>query len=207
MSRTLIERGAAFLQARTSRRSFLAKAAVVGSALAAAPATYLLRPGSAYGAVCGPDSTCSAGYTVFCCSINRGMNKCPPGTFVGGWWKADSSGYCCSSDGQRRARYYIDCQGRCTDCKSGCRDSFCDSGCVSCRCRCGTNSSCDQRRACCNYFRYGQCHQEIGCGGPVACRVVTCTPPYRLYDSCGTTNLVDQRTVAHTAPCLAGRCD
>ncbi len=165
---------------------------------------FLLKPGTAYAAVCGPGNACSSGWTVFCCSINRGMNKCPPGTFVGGWWKADYSGYCCTN-GIPGTRYYIDCQGRCTSCTNGCDDGFCDPQCVNCRCQCGTES-CDTRRACCNYFRYGQCHQEIGCGGPVACRVVTCTPPYQLYPSCGSTNATDNATRDHTAPCLAGRC-
>ena len=39
---------------RSSRRSFLVKSAVVGSALAVNPLRYLLRPGTAYAAVCGP---------------------------------------------------------------------------------------------------------------------------------------------------------
>ncbi len=204
MSR-LVDRTAGFLAARTTRRGFLFSSAVVGSALVAAPATYVLRPGSAYAALCGRDASCQAGYSVFCCSVSRGMNKCPPGTFVGGWWKADGSAFCCDAEGRPRARYYIDCQGRCTGCRDGCADHFCDRGCVSCECRCNSGS-CDRRRVCCNYFRYGQCHQEIGCGGPVACRVVTCTPPYRLYDACGSTSATDDRTATHTAPCLAGPC-
>ena len=205
MSTTLVDRAAAFLERKTSRRSFLAKAAVVGSAVVAAPAAYVLRPNSAYGALCGPDSSCGAGYTVFCCSISRGMNKCPPGTFVGGWWKADNSAFCCDAQGRRQARYYIDCQGECTKCTSGCGDGFCDSACVNCSCRCGDNG-CDNRKACCNYFRYGQCHQEIGCSGPVACRVVMCTPPWLVYPSCGSTSATDNRTGPHTADCLAGPC-
>jgi hypothetical protein len=205
MSTRLVDRAASFLEKRTSRRSFLMRSAVVGSAVVAAPAAYVLKPGTAYGAVCGPEAGCNQGWSVFCCSINRGMNKCPPGTFVGGWWKADNSAYCCDSSGRRAARYYIDCQGRCTKCTSGCGDNFCDSSCVNCSCRCGTNE-CDTRRACCNYFRYGQCHQEIGCGGPVACRVVTCVPPYQLYDDCRSTSATDNRTVAHTAPCNAPAC-
>ena len=42
--------------------------------------------------------------------------------------------------------------------------------------RCG--GGCDTRRVYCNYFRYGQCHQRSASPGPIACRVVTCTPPY-----------------------------
>ncbi|MGH3665050.1 MAG: hypothetical protein ACRDU8_02965, partial [Egibacteraceae bacterium] len=178
-----------------------------GSALVAAPATYILRPGSAHAAVCGPGSECGSGWTVFCCTINRGVNKCPPGTFVGGWWKADNSPYCCDSRGNRKARYIIDCQGRCTKCKTGCADGFCSSKCVNCSCqRCVDRGTCDNRRHCCNTFRYGQCHQEIGCSGPVACRMVTCTPPYKLYRSCKSTVLKDNRTRAHNAPCLGRQC-
>jgi hypothetical protein len=204
---SVVERTSRFLEHRTSRRGFLARAAVVGSAVATAPLEFILRPTTAYAAVCGLDSTCGAGYTVFCCTVNDGVNKCPPGTFVGGWWKADGSAYCCSG-GQRRARYYIDCQGECTKCSTGCGgyNSFCRSGCVNCTCRCGDSSTCDQRKICCNYFRYGQCHTEKACGGPVACRVVTCTPPYQLYPSCGSTSRTDNRTTNHTAPCLSPGC-
>ena len=58
----------------------------------------------------------------------------------------------------------------------------------------------------CNQFRYGQCHQEISCYGPVVCRVVTCTPPWQFDKACGTTSLTDNRTVNHSAPCLLGNC-
>ncbi|HZG93669.1 MAG TPA: hypothetical protein VEZ46_03060 [Mycobacteriales bacterium] len=206
MSQRLVDRASSYLESRSSRRSFLMRTAVVGSALAAAPLQYLLKPGTAYAALCGPSASCSSGWTVFCCTINKGVNKCPPGTFVGGWWKIDSSPYCCSS-GSPAARYIIDCQGKCK-CTTGCSgsDHYCSSGCQTCRCRCGPSGQCDQRRACCNNFRYGQCHQEIRCGGAVACRVVTCTAPYRLYDECGSTNATDNRTRYHNAPCLNGPC-
>ncbi len=205
---SLVDSAAAVLERRTSRRGFLARAAIVGSAVVAAPMHYLLKPGTAYAAVCGIDSTCGAGYAVFCCTVNDGVNKCPPGTFVGGWWKADSSAYCCSSDGQPQPRYYIDCQGECTGCSTGCGgyNSFCQAGCVNCDRRCSDSETCDQRRVCWNFFRYGQCHQEIACGGPVACRVVTCTPPYRLYGACTATSATDNRTATHTAPCLSPGC-
>ena len=211
ITRRVAERASATLDAlghsRTGRRGFLVKAALVGSALVSAPLAYLLRPGTAYSAVCGSAASCSAGYTAFCCTLNRGMNKCPPGTFVGGWWKADRSAYCCAG-GSPGPRYYIDCHGRCAKCTSGCgRGSpFCTSGCVNCSCRCSGSSTCDQRKVCCNYFRYGQCHQEVPCSGPVACRVVSCTPPHRLYASCGSTLLRDNATASHSAPCLDAGC-
>lgn len=202
---TLADRASGWLDRRTSRRGFLARTAVVGTAVVAAPAAYLLRPSSAYGAVCGPASSCSDGYTVFCCSINNGVNKCPPGTFAGGWWKADGSSYCCSG-GRPAARYYIDCQVECSTCGDGCGSGhFCSSGCTESRCRCG-GGSCDQRRVGCNVFRYGQCHQEIACSGAVSCRVITCRPPYEVYGSCTADSATDNATANHTAPCLTGPC-
>ncbi|WP_432540905.1 twin-arginine translocation signal domain-containing protein [Kineococcus sp. SYSU DK002] len=186
-----------FLATRTSRRGFLARTAVVGSALTVSPWGFLTRPQTAYAAVCGIDSTCSSGYTVFCATVNNGVNRCPPGSLVGGWWKSDGSGYCCGG-----ARYYIDCHSYCS-CGCGGRRKFCGEGCRNCSCGCGPAGQCDQRKVCCNEFRYGQCNQDTGCTGPVWCRVVTCTPPWRIPAwNCTTTSATDQRTNAHTAPAL-----
>jgi len=169
---------------KVGRRSLLAGAAVVGSALATHPVQYATRPLSAMATVCGDGAACNEGWSAFCCTIT-GANQCPPGSFVAGWWKADRSGFCCGS-----ARYYIDC------------NASCGSG-WKCHCASGT---CDQRRVACNQFRYGQCHPEISCYGPVVCRVVTCTPPWHFDKACGTTSLTDNRTVSHSAPCLPGTC-
>jgi uncharacterized protein with LGFP repeats len=169
---------------KVGRRSFFAGAAVVGSALATHPVQYATRPLSALATVCGDGASCDLGWSAFCCTIS-GANQCPPGSFVAGWWKADRSGFCCGS-----ARYYIDCNARCgSDWK--------------CHCASGT---CDQRRVACNQFRYGQCHREISCYGPVVCRVITCTPPWKFDSACGTTSLTDNRTATHSAPCLPGTC-
>ncbi len=196
----LVDGLAGVLATRTTRRGFLQRTAVVGSALAVAPAQYVLRPGTAYAAVCGPDASCSSGYTAFCCTVNGGYNRCPPGNFVGGWWKADGSGFCCG-----RPRYYVDCHEPCTRCTSGCSTgSFC-RGCTECSCRCSGSTGCDQRKTCCNYFRYGQCRQDIACSGPVTCRVVSCTPPWQQYD-CSTASATDNRTRDHSADCLPGPC-
>jgi hypothetical protein len=195
----LVDRIAAVLDNRTSRRGFLSRVAVVGSAVAVGPVTYALRPGTAYANVCGTDSTCSSGYTVFCATINNGVNRCPPNSLVGGWWKADGSGFCCGN-----ARYYIDCHSYCS-CGCGGGSRFCGEGCRSCSCGCGPSGQCDQRRVCCNNFRYGQCMQHVSCSGPVWCRVVTCTPPWRVPQwQCTTTSATDNRTGAHTSPALAG---
>jgi len=167
---------------RSSRRSFLTKTAVVGSALAVGPLDFILKPGTAYGYLCG---TCTDGWTAFCCTVNNGRNACPAGSFVAGWWKADNAAYCCGS-----ARYIIDCNATCP---------------TQCQCRCGGNS-CDNRRTCCNQFRYGQCHTEIACYGPVVCRVATCVPPWVYDKSCTTTVRTDNRTTDHGAPCLTKDC-
>ena len=189
MSQWLAEKTSALLGARTSRRGFLVRSALAGSAVAVSPLTYLLRPVTAYAAICGCagydcdcGSSCCDGYTEFCCAVNAdGSNACPPGTFEAGWWRADGSRFC---DGPR---YYTDCNARC------------GSGACSCGC---ANDSCDNRRACCNVFRYGQCNQHIECYGAIACRIVTCTPPYELFD-CDSTTLWDDSTANHSATCNA----
>lgn len=171
-------------RSRPPRRSFLAGLVVSGSALALKPWRYLVEDASAIDVVCGAGNECSDGWTAFCCTVS-GANACPPGSFAAGWWKADNSGFCCGS-----ARYYIDC------------NATCGSN-WQCRCASGT---CDRRRVACNQFRYGQCHQEIACYGPVVCRVVTCQPPWQWDAACTTLSLTDNRTASHSAPCLGRDC-
>lgn len=178
----LVHKASAAISGRTSRRSFLTRTAMVGSALAVGPIDFLLKPGTAYGYLCG---TCSDGWTAFCCTIMGGRNVCPPNSFVAGWWKADNAAYCCGS-----ARYIIDCNATCP---------------TQCACRCA-GDSCDGRRTCCNQFRYGQCNLQISCYGPVVCRVATCTPPWQYDPSCTTSSATDNRTVDHGAPCLTTDC-
>jgi hypothetical protein len=186
VSQWLAEKSSAALQTRTSRRGFLVRSALAGSALAVSPWRYLLRPVTAYAAICGCansncdcGSACCDGYTEFCCAVNDGKNACPPGTFEAGWWRADGSQFC---DGPR---YY-------TDCNAQCGSNACSCGCAG--------GDCGNRRACCNVFRYGQCNQQISCYGAIACRVVTCTPPYELFN-CDSTTLWDDSTANHTSTC------
>ena len=47
----LVERASAALEARTSRRGLLARAALVGSALSVGPLRYLLQPTTAWGVI------------------------------------------------------------------------------------------------------------------------------------------------------------
>ncbi len=190
MSRWLVEKGSSLLEARTSRRGFLFQTAMVGSALAVAPLRYLLRPVTAYAAICacaGTDcdcgSACCDGYTDFCCSVNDGSNTCPPGTFEAGWWRADGSTFC------EGPRYYVDCNASC-------------GSPIGYPCTCG-RGSCDNRRSGCNQFRYGNCNAGVECYGPIVCRVVSCTPPYQTYPACDQTTLWDNSTANHAANCDA----
>ncbi|HEV7208413.1 MAG TPA: hypothetical protein VGN54_06720, partial [Mycobacteriales bacterium] len=52
-----------------------------------------------------------------------------------------------------------------------------------------------------NVFRYGQCNQQIGCSGPVLCRMISCTPPWH-FENCTTDVATDNNTTDHSAPCL-----
>jgi hypothetical protein len=179
---------------RLSRRGFLARSAVVGSAVAVGGVDFVLKPQDAYGVICGPASSCTSGWTAFCCSISKGVNQCPPGSFAGGWWKADGASMCGG-----KARYIVDCQARC-DCGCGSGTAFCGKSCWNCTPGCA-DDRCDQRRVCKAVFRYGQCEQGITCSGPVLCRAVSCTPPWRWAD-CSRSMAVDNATVAHNASCL-----
>jgi hypothetical protein len=183
----MVRRASSFLAARSSRRGFLVGAAVTGSAVAASGVKFATQPGSAYAAItdCPPTSLCNDGYTEFCCTINNGINACPPGTFVAGWWRADYSSFC------NGTRYYMDCNESC--CGPNLGNGFC-AGCHEARCA----GDCNTRRVYANYFRYGQCHQEIGILGPIACRLVTCTPPYTVAEyACTTALAVDNSTAEH----------
>jgi len=117
-----------------------------------------------------------------CCTINSGHNNCPPGTYAGGWWKADRSSYCGGG-----ARYYIDCNA-----KPGTQFA----------CHCNDNGSCDQRRVACNLFRYGQCNTQIEGVTAVVCRQISCRPPWEIHSACGRSSATDNNTAEHNAPCL-----
>lgn len=192
---SLANRAAALLSRRQTRRSFLQRVAVVGSAVSVSGLDYVLRPGTAYASVCGSGASCASGWTALCCTINHGVNQCPPGSFAAGWWKADGARLCGG-----KARYYIDCQARCTKCHCRHGSHFCGRECWNCKPHCA-HGTCDERHVCRNVFRYGQCHQEIGCSGPVVCRQISCTPPW-TFEKCSTATAIDNNTVTHSAECL-----
>ena len=203
MSTTLVDRAASFLESRLSRRSFINRSAMVGSAVAVGSGVdLLLRPGTAYGAICtcgnsacGCGTTCCAGWSEFCCSVNGGYNYCPTDTMMGGWWRADNSSFCGGP------RYYMDCHALC-DCTTGCGGGwgFCDPGCDGVNCGCGPNG-CNSWVTGCFQFRYGQCNQQISCIGRIVCRVVACVPPWTVEPTCTTTLAVDNATAEMTAAC------
>lgn len=202
---TIVERAAQYLETRMSRRGFIARSAFVGSALAVGGVDFVLRPGTAYAAICacgdpscGCGSTCCQGFSEFCCTINGGHNYCPSGTIVGGWWRADGSAYC------NGPRYYMDCNAVC-QCTNGCGGgwSFCDTACDGLTCGCG-QGSCDNWAVGCFQFRYGQCNQDVACMGRILCRTVSCVPPWEIDSSCTTANAEDDGTANMNAPCNTG---
>ena len=183
-----------WLGRRTSRRGFLIRAGLLGTALAVDPKGYVLRPGTAYAAVCGPGASAGSGWTVFCATINNGLNTCPPGSIAAGWWKADGASLCGG-----KARYIIDCNATCSRCTTpGARAGICSSSCWSCSCQSGLPGTCDQRKVCCNAFRYGQCNQDVRQIGGVHCRVVSCRPPWE-FEACSTAPATDNRTRDHNS--------
>ena len=199
MSKRLVEAASRVLDTRTSRRGFLRRAAMVGTALVAAPAVYILRPGSAYAAVvpsdCGAGAACNDGWTDFCVNVH-GVNTCPPGHVVAGWWRAEGNTYC---DG--KSRYYMDCNASsCGGCSCG-GTGTCSDTCVDCSCHCN-HDNCDERKTCCTRFRYGQCNNQRPCIGPITCRVVTCVTPWEWDSSCTRTDAVSQSTYTHNSPGL-----
>lgn len=198
LTEDLARRAAGVVGRRTSRRGFLGRTALVGSALTVAGPTYVLRPGSAYAAVtrvrcadCG-GGLCCDGYTEFCCHINSdGANECPPGTLLAGWWKVDNSDFCFGT-----ARYYMDCNKASPSCECGssgsCQDEPSQCGCQDCQ----------SRKDGCTVFRYGNCSNHVSCVGPITCRVVTCTKPWEIEPSCSQVARTDDNTRNHHRPCL-----
>ncbi len=179
------------LDRESSRRSFLSRVALFGSAFAVAPLRYLLRPETAQAVVtcgdCAPRNLCCDGWTTFCCTINDGVNACPPYSFIAGWWKCTSykGSRLCADEG---VRYYIDCNRK--------PRHKCPSG-----CQCA-NGKCKNRKTCCINFRYGQCNTDVAATNEVVCRVVMCVNPCSVYSFCDCTEKVSNETCRHEAACF-----
>ena len=199
MSVRLVEAASKALASRTSRRGFLRRMAIAGSAVMTAPLTYLLRPVTAYAAVvpddCSTNSRCNS-WTELCCKVH-GTNTCPPGSVVGGWWRAEGDDDFCGGG----SRYFMDCHpASCGGCSCG-GSGTCGNGCVNCDCHCH-DDTCNNWRTCCTRFRYGQCNQQIDCIGPIICRVVTCVPPFEWDSTCTNEDAREDATRTHFAACL-----
>ena len=195
MSTRLVGAASRFLDARTSRRGFLRRAALVGTALVAAPTTYILRPVTAQAAIlpsnCRAFDACNDGWTDFCVNVNQ-VNTCPPGSLIGGWWRAEGNTFCGG-----KSRYYMDCHS--SSCSCGCGSSgVCDHTCTDFECHCN-HDNCGERKVGCTRFRYGQCNNHHACIGPIICRVVTCVSPWEWDSSCTKTDAVAQVTYGHDA--------
>jgi len=188
----LVAGAGSLLWRRTSRRGFLARSALAGSAFAVAPVHYLLRPDPAWAVLrpqaCPPGSLCGDGYTAFCCEVNHGRNSCPEGTYVAGWWKCSDyrgAGLC----GSEGVRYYIDCNRRPGHSYPG-----------GCQCARGR---CSERRVDCNHFRYGQCNTQVAGITEVTCRIVVCEHPAGIPEfQCNATYKQDDNTCRQSAACL-----
>jgi hypothetical protein len=154
---TITQQAAGRLERTVSRRSFLVRMTVVGSALTIAPLRYLLRPGNAW-ANNSNCTTCTMGEcltspnSTFCCSLSGGSNACPSGTDACGWWQCCVPTLYCSSG----TRYFVDC---------------CDPNCGSPHC---ANGHCDSRVTCCFPAEWKNCNTMHG---TIKCRVVLCVPP------------------------------
>jgi hypothetical protein len=195
MTEKIVRKTSELIAAKTSRRSFLARGAIIGSALAVSPLRYLMRPESAL-AVIRPGECasgfCTDGWTEFCCSINFGNNACPEYAYVAGWWKCSNytGTKLCSNAG---VRYLIDCNRR--------PDHACPG---DCKC---AEDKCSCRRTCCSFFRYGQCHTNVTVTTNVVCRIIRCVNPSTIEGyKCNATLKEDDRTCTHEACCDCGQC-
>ena len=140
-------------------------------------------------------NTCSSGWTAMCCTIHHGVNQCPPGSFAGGWWKAEGASLCGG-----KARYYVDCQAECTHC--GCHGShLCSEHCWDCKPHCASRqlrraTGLPQRVPLRPVRATSTVLPDRCCAGRFSC-----TPPWQ-WANCSTAAATDNFTVSHSAPCL-----
>jgi hypothetical protein len=162
----LVQSASSQLERRSSRRGFLIKASMVGSALAVGPVRYLLQPGSAWAAVT-TCSSCTSGLcfsshnSAFCCTLTNGTNDCPPNTDPCGWWRCCIPTSYCSSG----FKYFVDC--------CGC------SGAGQC-----AQDSCGNRKICCYGQEWPNCTPTHA--PTIRCRIVRCVNPGTLFGNCTT---------------------
>lgn len=205
MTRKVLDSAADAVTSHMNRRGFIARATVIGAAIAAGPVRYLLYPQRAWAdetgtctsnIACG--TSCATGqcngngdqFSAFCCTTH-GENRCPSGSFPGGWWKCDNyqGSRLCSNVNQR---WYVDCNL-----------NYWDGS--SCTPRCA-NGDCGNRQSCCVCFRYMNCNGTTHPSKSVVrCRVVLCGNPGNsgpYASECSTTGGSANDTCATDASCL-----
>ena len=197
---TAVARG---LRPGSRRRSFLAQTAVVGSALVVDPQGLRAHPGNApTPASAARTPRPAAGYTVFCCTVNNGVNACPPGTL-----------HRRLVEGRRLVLVLRSATAtsstatpRCSKCTTGCSgDNICDKQVLELLAAAsGSTATCDQRRDCCNAFRYGQCNTQVQVQRRRAPAAWSAASRRTSGTNCTTTSLSDNATAEHNAPCLQG---
>ena len=195
MSTKLVAAASRALDTRTSRRGFLRRAAMVGTALVAAPPPSCFAPEAPMGrsfpanAVPGPRATTGGPSSV---ATSPESTPALRGTWspAGGGPKATRSatGTAATTWTATRPVAACSCGGSGT----------CAHTCVDLRCHCN-HDNCGERKTCCTRFRYGQCNNQKACIGPITCRVVTCVPPWEWDSSCSHTSAVSQSTYNQSA--------
>jgi hypothetical protein len=179
LTTAIVTKTSEVLERRASRRGFLVRLTILGSALTLGPIRYLLYPESALAACsgcanpcpgacgnsCSCGSTCcSSANSTFCCTLT-GSNTCPGGSTLCGSWSCGNTGL-----------VMADC---------------CDTSCGSCRC---ANGACGNRRACCFPRLYNNCGQDPG---RIFCRIT------RNRNSCYGCSTAPREPVCTSVPACA----
>ena len=188
----LVRRASSFLSTRSSRRGFLVGIAVTGSAVAAAGVKFATRPGTAYAA----DHRLPAGLAVprrlhrVLLHDQRRAEQLSAG-LVRRWLVA------------RRLLELLQRNSLLHRLHAGLLRARGSRGRILRRCiECQCGGGCDTRTRVLQLLPVRAVPQEIAESGPIACRVVTCVPPYLSDPACSPVSAVDNRTAEHTAACL-----
>ena len=184
-----------------SRRSFLQTTALVGTALAVAPTDFVLRPGSAYARAlqraaaqnCACGSLCCDGYTEFCCTMT-GAQRLPAGHDRRRLVEGRRLAVLQRAPLLHRLQRDLSLRRRRGSARTAARTRRGAAG--------ARNGDCNNRKAGCTQFRYGQCNQQVATVGRIACRVVSCDPAVLVVGNCAPTLAVDNSTANHNKPCL-----
>ena len=184
------------LSSRSSRRGFLFRSTLVGSALALNPWRFLLRPGHRVRGVVRTGRELLVGLDRLLLLDQRGQQLVSPRKHPGRLVEDRPVGLL----RRRRAlhhRLQRDLRHRAAAAAAAsARRVVTTAAAIAAPDR--ATSAC----VCCNQFRYGQCHQELACVGPVVCRVASCRPPWEVDPTCTTASATANETALHTAPCL-----